>query len=75
MLPPIFNFVPNANFAGAATVLPAVACVPDAVLPVALPQHLLHEQYAVILYVSPSTTAVVVPTSVEVLGKLEALEV
>ena len=40
-----------------------------------LPQHLLHEQYAVILYVSPFTVAVVLPTSVEVLGKLDALEV
>ena len=57
--PPIFNFVPNAKFAGAATVLPAVAVVPDAVLPVDFPQHLEHEQYAVILYVVPPVVDVV----------------
>ena len=47
--PPMFNFVPNANFEDAATVLPGVAFVPEAVLPVDFPQHLLHGQYAVIL--------------------------
>ena len=65
MCPPIFSFVPNANFAGAATVTPAVAFAPDAVLPVDFPQHFAHEQYAVILYVSPPITAVdVVATGV-----------
>ena len=51
----IINFVPNANWPDAATVCPAVACVPEAVLPVFLPQHFAHEQYAVTLniFVSP----------------------
>ena len=49
MCPPMFSFVPNANWDDAATVLPAVAFVPDAVLPVVFPQHFAHEQYAVIL--------------------------
>ena len=44
----MFNFVPKANFEEAATVLPAVAFVPDAVIPDVLPQHLLQGQYAVI---------------------------
>ena len=59
MCPPIFSFVPNANLAGAATVLPGVAIVPEAVLPVAEPQHLAHEQYAVTSYISPPTGAAV----------------
>ena len=37
-------FVPNANELGAATVLFAVAIVPDAVIPFVFPQHLIHEQ-------------------------------
>ena len=45
------NFVPNAKFAGAATVRPAVALVPDAVIPFVFPQHCAHAQYAVTLYV------------------------
>ena len=49
----MFNLVPNPNWADAATVLPAVAFVPIAVLPVALPQHFAHGQYAVILYICP----------------------
>ena len=56
--PPIFNFVPNANLLDAATVLPAVAVVPDAVLPFVLPQHLLQGQYAVILYTVPPVVEV-----------------
>ena len=70
MCPPIFNFVPNANLLDAATVLPGVAFVPEAVLPEVFPQHLLHEQYAVILYVVPPVAEVV-----EVLGNVEALDV
>ena len=49
----MFSFVPNAKLDGAATVLPAVAYVPDAVLPFVFPQHFAHEQYAVILYIVP----------------------
>ena len=63
--PLIFNFVPNANFPDAAIVLPAVAFVPIAVLPVALPQHFAHGQYAVILYTCvPAVAAVVVAAAV-----------
>ena len=68
MCPPIFNFVPKANFPEAATVLPAVALVPDAVLPVDLPQHFEHEQYAVILYTVPDPVE-------DVLGSVDPLEV
>ena len=60
----MFNFVPNANFPDAATVLPAVALVPIAVLPVAFPQHFAHEQYAVILYTCvPDVVVVAVATA------------
>ena len=50
-LSPIFNLVPNAKFDGAAIVRPAVAFLPDAVIPVDFPQHFEHAQYAVTLYV------------------------
>ena len=41
----MFNFVPYPKFAGAATVRPAVALVPDDVYPFACdPQHFEHEQ-------------------------------
>jgi len=40
-----FNFVPKGNLeVSAAIVLPAVALVPDAVIPVVFPQHAAHEQ-------------------------------
>ena len=66
----MFNFVPKANFEEAATVLPAVAFVPDAVLPFVLPQHLLQGQYAVILYTVPP-----VVEGLDVLGSVELLKV
>ena len=45
VFPLIFNLVPNAKLEGAATVLPAVALVPDAVYPFACaPQHFVHAQ-------------------------------
>ena len=61
MYPPISNFVPNANCDDVAIVLPAVAFVPDAVIPLVFPQHLAHEQYAVTLniFVSPTFVPVV----------------
>ena len=48
----MFNFVPKANFDEAATVIPAVALAPEAVIPLVLPQHFVQGQYAVILYIS-----------------------
>ena len=58
--PFIFNFVPKANCPEAATVCPATACVPEAVLPVTFPQHLAHEQYAVTLNIFVGPVAVLV---------------
>ena len=67
-LPFIINFVPNANCEDAATVRPAVAFVPDAVYPVAFPQHLAHEQYAVTLniFVVPEEVSLVIVPPLDV---------
>ena len=54
--PPISNCVPNENWLDVATVLPAVAFVPDAVIPFVLPQHFAQEQYAVTLNILVSPT-------------------
>ena len=56
MYPPISNCVPNENWLDVATVLPAVAFVPDAVIPFVLPQHFAQEQYAVTLNILVSPT-------------------
>ena len=49
VIPLITTFVPKLNVLGAAIVWFAVALAPDAVMPVAHPQHLEHAQYAVTL--------------------------
>ena len=64
--PFIINFVPNANWLDAATVRPAVAFVPEAVIPVFFPQHLAQEQYAVILNILVSLFDDIVEPDLEV---------
>ena len=60
--PLINNLVPNAYCLDAAIVLPAVALVPDAVIPVSTSQHLAHGQYAVILNIFVSPVAIAEPS-------------
>ena len=65
-LPFISSFVPNEYWLEAATVRPAVALVPDAVIPVCFPQHLEHGQYAVILNIFVSPVATIVDPDLDV---------